>query len=968
MQTLTPPLADGMDVIFLIYGAAFLALALAILVRYNDESNLELSRPLRLLAGFGLLHGVLEWTDLWKLIHGNTPFLEYGQPFILLVSYLFLFEFGRRLARSAQSQARAADAARRGFAGLLSPAIYLPLLLLVGVGASLSAQPLQTLGILTRYVFGFTGSVLAGTELLLNLRSASIPGLSPSETGKLIRAGRLGGGAFIAYGILGGLIVPTADWFPASLINYDSFRDVFGVPVQLARAASAVVIAVAIGTLLKAFRLETLARIQDAHAETRRALYQLETLHRNHALILASSGEGIVGFDASGLTTFVNATAEQLFGFRGDELLGRDLHGLTHHTLPNGMPYPHKACPIHLSLTDHMPRRGDDEIFWRKDGSSFPVDFVVTPMFEGRQVVGGVLCFRDTTEQMRLSRRRVSMQETLLRLAALPAVNEGDLDTMVRVVTERLARAFGVERVSVCLLDEAQTTLRCVDLFELAQARHSNGQEVTDPALTPYLAALKTSRYLAVGDVADDPRGAGLRDGYLQPLGIVSMLHCLIASGSRPFGILCLEEVGRPHGWAPDEIDFACQLADQTGLVLLNRERRQAEAASRAKSAFISNMSHELRTPMNAIIGLTGLALRKATDPRLIDQLGKIGKAAQHLLGVINNILDLSKIEADRLTMEQIDFRLGEVLENLVSLIGQRVAEKGLALQTDLPGEIANLPLKGDPLRLTQILLNLIGNALKFTTQGAVGVHVRLAEEGPDTVLLRFEVRDKGIGIAPEDAQRLFTAFEQAHDATYRKYGGTGLGLAISKRLALQMGDEIGVESAPGEGSTFWFTARLGKGCPAISGATAESRVSAEACLQAGYAGARVLLVEDEPVNQEVSLCLLEEAGLAVEVADDGEEAVTKARQTRYDLILMDMQMPKLSGVEATRSIRGASLNMDVPIVAMTANAFNEDRVACIDAGMNDHIGKPVDPDLLYETLLKWLSQARPADIPSIDP
>jgi len=291
-----------------------------------------------------------------------------------------------------------------------------------------------------------------------------------------------------------------------------------------------------------------------------------------------------------------------------------------------------------------------------------------------------------------------------------------------------------------------------------------------------------------------------------------------------------------------------------------------------------------------------------------------------------------------------------------------------LALQTDLPGEIANLPLKGDPLRLTQILLNLIGNALKFTTQGAVGVHVRLAEEGPDTVLLRFEVRDKGIGIAPEDAQRLFTAFEQAHDATYRKYGGTGLGLAISKRLALQMGGEIGVESAPGEGSTFWFTARLGKGCPAISGATAESRVSAEACLQAGYAGSRVLLVEDEPVNQEVSLCLLEDVGLAVEVADDGEEAVTKARQTRYDLILMDMQMPKLSGVEATRSIRGASLNMDVPIVAMTANAFNEDRVACIDAGMNDHIGKPVDPDLLYETLLKWLSQARSADIPSIDP
>jgi PAS domain S-box-containing protein len=387
----------------------------------------------------------------------------------------------------------------------------------------------------------------------------------------------------------------------------------------------------------------------------------------------------------------------------------------------------------------------------------------------------------------------------------------------------------------------------------------------------------------------------------------------------------------------------------------LQQRVKEAESANQAKSAFLAKMSHEIRTPINGILGMAYLMGHGELNEKQAEQLNKIHLSGQHLLSIINDILDISKIEAEKLRLEIHQFSVKELVRSLEALMSENIQAKKLQLKISF----GQLPpyLIGDDNRLRQILINFLSNAVKFTEQGSISLNATVDAENEAELLIRFAVTDTGIGMTPVQQSNLFRVFEQADNSTSRKYGGTGLGLAINKRLAELMGGQVGVESQPGQGSTFWLSVRLGRGKNIPPAVLTANGLSAEETLRRNYRGCRLLLAEDDPTNQAVALGLLRETGFIVDLAEDGRQALALALASSgdYSLILMDMQMPEMDGLEATRAIRQLPKVGTIPIIAMTANAYDDDRERCFAAGMNDFIAKPIDPEIVFATLLKCL-------------
>ncbi len=390
------------------------------------------------------------------------------------------------------------------------------------------------------------------------------------------------------------------------------------------------------------------------------------------------------------------------------------------------------------------------------------------------------------------------------------------------------------------------------------------------------------------------------------------------------------------------------QIIERTRELVIAKEA--AEQASLAKSQFLANMSHEIRTPMNAIIGMLQLLQKEAVDDKNIQRLNKLNQAARYLLSILNDILDLSKIESQKLSLDMAAFRLDDVLSNVEHIYRQPAANKHLAFEIVVDDGLRQQVLVSDAMRITQILVNYLGNAIKFTEKGKVTLTVTAETDGNE-IKLRFDVTDTGIGITAEQKKRLFQNFSQADNSISRQYGGTGLGLVISKRLAELLEGEAGLESEFGVGSTFWFLikAKTGQHSDIIKTSEHDAPIRD---------GARVLLVEDNELNQEVATEILAGAGLQVSVAANGEEGVRAASAEIFDLILMDMQMPVMNGLDATIQIRQLPQYRNTPIIALTANAYSEDRLACFEAGMTDFLAKPYDA----ARLLAMIADRLPGD------
>ncbi len=803
--------------------------------------------------------------------------------------------------------------------------------------------------------------------------------------------------------------------------------------------------------------------------ERKRAEEERNRLANQMEMLLESTGQGIYGIDLQGKCTFTNRASCELIGYCPEEVLGRQMHDLIHHHKPDGSVYPIEECPIYRAFKKGEGCSVDTEVIWRRDGTPIPVEYSSYPMLEGGTITGAVVTVVDITERKQ-AEEKLRAREQLFR-----SIFE---NAPVGISLYNAPKAqYVTNRALHEMLDCTPEDLSSVEKWD--QIVHPDDRV---PCAKRYAELLEAKRD---------------HDAWEQRF-IRHDGRMVIADGS--FSVI-RDAAGNPQYLLNMTKDITDRKQAEADLLAAKEE---AVAATKAKSDFLANMSHEIRTPMNAVLGMTHLALKTDLTAKQRDYLTKTKVAAQALLGIINDILDFSKIEAGKLDIENTEFRLDQVLEDLCSVVSQKALDKNLEFLIAPPPDDLPPNLIGDPLRLGQILINLVNNAVKFTERGEVLVTVALEALLADRVKVRFSVRDSGIGMTPEQTAKLFQAFSQADTSTTRKYGGTGLGLSISKRLVEMMEGAIWAESKPEAGSTFHFTAWFGIGsedkprrfipdlagvralvvddnaqareilCEALrafalradsvsSGEDAVRELAAADSLDPyrlvlmnwympgmnglqasriikrndrlqhipkivmvtamgredirtqaeeigidgfllkpvtqsllydtlvdlfGFAaledhrcrerktsnavhdatGIRVLLVEDNDMNQQVATELLESAGAIVTVANHGGEAVkilTEGDQPpSFDVVFMDLQMPEMDGFTATKLLRSDPRLQKFPIIAMTAHALVEERQRCLDAGMNDHVTKPIEPDNLFSTLMRW---AKPRPKPAVE-
>ncbi len=685
---------------------------------------------------------------------------------------------------------------------------------------------------------------------------------------------------------------------------------------------------------------------RDRHGRPLRATGTLNDISQHTAAeemrmraILDATPTAMLAADKSGRVRYANPACCRSFNVDDGALSGRSLEQL----IPDAMR--NNGRTRELFSRPHLP--GRMLTAQRGDGSRFPAMVHISPVALAGQDMA-VMSLRDMTQRQRAEEALQASSERyrlIVQTAAEGIWMTGADDktcfvnpTMARMLDYQVEQMLG-SAMADFMDDDGRALLR-----EHMQRRPSGQAEQADVRLFR-------------------------RDG--------SALWCLLSS------TLVNSDDGSYAGMLAMITDITARRQAENALRELNEHleervamrtgelelaRLQAEEASQTKGQFLANMSHEIRTPMNGVIGMAYLALKTDLDPRQRDYLEKIRFAGEHLLGIIDDILDISKIEAGKLEIEQVDFALDHVIQTLTTVVAPKAASRELELLFDLEPSLPPV-LRGDPLRLCQVLINYTNNAIKFSEKGHIDIRVRQVVGDAGSCLLRFEVSDHGIGIPEQEMDKLFQSFQQADTSTTREYGGTGLGLSICKQLAQLMGGEVGVHSQPGHGSTFWFTARLGistSRVPTIisqvSDAAAELLASAQtAAVMGALKHARILLVEDNTFNQQIALEMLEEVGSTVCLAANGMEALELLRQTAFDCVLMDVQMPLMDGLEATRRIRSDPRLADMRVLAMTATATSEDRVRCLDAGMDDFISKPIQPALMYQTIANWLPEREAA-------